>query len=49
MQELITIALVALAATYLGWRYLMKRKASTCCGEEVCPAMKQSVKRIQDC
>ncbi len=46
MQELITITLVALAATYLGWRYLMKRKASTCCGEDVCPAMKRTVERL---
>ena len=46
MQDLIAIALVALAATYLGWRYLKKRKASTCCGEDVCPAMKRTAERL---
>ena len=46
MQDLIAITLVAFASIFLGWRYLMKRKASTCCGEDVCPAMKRSVERL---
>ena len=46
VQDLIAIALIALAAGYLGWRYLKQRKANTCCGADVCPAMKRSVDRI---
>ncbi len=48
MQELIAIALIGCAVTYLGWRYLKKRNASTCCGEDVCPAMKRFVERLGD-
>jgi hypothetical protein len=43
---MIAITLVAFAVTYLGWRYLKQRRASTCCGEDVCPAMKQTVDRL---
>ena len=45
-QELLTYAVGALTALYLGLRYLRRRRADTCCGARVCPAAKELERRL---
>ena len=37
-QELAVLGLGLLAGAYVGWRFLVRRRASTCCGARQCPA-----------
>ncbi|MDF1702045.1 MAG: hypothetical protein P1V36_12885 [Planctomycetota bacterium] len=37
-QELAVLGLGLLAGAYVGWRFLVRRRAATCCGARQCPA-----------
>jgi membrane protein implicated in regulation of membrane protease activity len=39
LQTVLALALVALAAAWLGWRWFAKRKSPGCGGECGCPAV----------
>jgi len=47
MQDLAAVTFLAFAVTYIGWRYLRKRRGGNCCGEAECPATREMIERMR--
>ena len=45
-QEIAACVLGAAALAYLVVRYLRRRRRANCCGEEECPAAKQTLRNL---
>ncbi|MFI5402042.1 MAG: hypothetical protein ACHQ1G_03825 [Planctomycetota bacterium] len=48
IQQIVALALVALAVAWLLCRYLKRRATGNCCGEAECPAAKATAQRITE-
>lgn len=45
-QEIAAFGIGLAALAYIGWRWVVRRRASTCCGEKQCPAAKRIVDKL---
>ncbi|MDJ0975465.1 MAG: hypothetical protein QNJ98_13455 [Planctomycetota bacterium] len=45
-QEIIAFGIGLAALAYIGWRWVVRRRAATCCGETECPAAKRMVEKL---